>query len=83
MTKGVTAITKPNKETAIPAAFLRLVTKNNPNTISNAPKATVPKAIGFIIFQPSTVSERTNDILDILRIRKKVDFKSISITKRI
>ncbi len=83
MTKGATAIPKPNKETAIPAAFLRLATKSNPNIISKAPRATVPKAIGFIISQPSTVSEWVNGILDILRIRENVDFKSITITKRL
>jgi hypothetical protein len=48
MSKGATAIPKPKKEITIPVVFLRLVTKNNPNRISKAPKPTIPKAIGFI-----------------------------------
>jgi hypothetical protein len=40
MAKGAAAVTKPNREIAIPVAFLRLATKSNPNTNSKAPRAT-------------------------------------------
>jgi len=60
MTKGAAAIPKPNREIAIPAAFLRLAAKSNPNTNSKAPRATIPRAIGFIIYQPPMVSECAN-----------------------
>lgn len=79
MTRGETAITKPNKEIAIPAALLRLVTNNNPNTIIKTPRATVPIAIVFINSQPPIVSELANDILDILRIRENVDLSGYRI----
>jgi hypothetical protein len=57
MMKGTAAMPKPNAETAIPTVFLRLATKNNPNTISNIPRPTIPKAIGFICFPPLIASE--------------------------
>ena len=51
--KGAAVIPKPNREIAIPVAVLRLATKRNPSTNNKAPRATIPRAIGFMIFQPS------------------------------
>jgi hypothetical protein len=49
MTKGATAVPKPNRETAIPAAFLCFATRSKPSTKIKIPRATIPRAIGFII----------------------------------
>jgi len=61
MINGVINVARPNREIAMPVAFLRLATKNNPTTKSKIPKANIPIAIGFIIPSPCKFSDYVND----------------------